>query len=200
MNGSTGDSKKTDRRVIKTKRAIKNALAELLDEKDVNDITVSEIARLADINRKTFYNYYDGIYSVIDEIQNEIADRFDSALGEIDFKNDMRDPYSIFEKLASVINMDMDFYIQVLRMRGSERLMDKIVEMLKAKTKQAFVEKVNFDSRKVDVMLSYAFSGLLAVYTEWLNNGRTQSIEEISEIVSVMCLGGFNGFVSELRG
>jgi len=55
-------AKKIDRRVVKTKKAIHNAFAKLLTEKELNDITISDIAELADINRKTFYNYYAGIY------------------------------------------------------------------------------------------------------------------------------------------
>ena len=68
MNSQT---KPVDRRVIKTKKAIRIAFAKLLSKKDLNDITVSDIASLADINRKTFYNYYSGIYMVIDEIEND---------------------------------------------------------------------------------------------------------------------------------
>lgn len=52
--------KKTDRRVIKTKKAIHMAFVKLLSQKSVNEITVKDIADEADINRKTFYNYYSG--------------------------------------------------------------------------------------------------------------------------------------------
>ena len=84
------EKKKTpDRRVVKTKRAIKGAFARLLTEKNINDITVSDIAALADINRKTFYNYYAGVYEVVDEIENDIVSRFDEMLTEIDFKNNI---------------------------------------------------------------------------------------------------------------
>ena len=54
-------TKSVDRRVIKTKRAIRNAFAKLMVEKDINDITIIELAEAADINRKTFYNYYSGV-------------------------------------------------------------------------------------------------------------------------------------------
>ena len=190
--------KTVDRRVIRTKKAIREAFAKLLTEKDINDITISDIAELADINRKTFYNYYDGIYQVVDEIENEIIGRFDAVLGEVDFRRDMENPYIIFEKLAAVINMDMDFYVQLLQMRGSQSLVTKIVEMLKQKTKALLIEQVNFDEQKVDIMLNYAFSGMIAVYQNWLSTDRRQSIEEISGIVSTMCLNGFNGLVGEV--
>ena len=193
------DKEKTvDRRVIRTKKAIREAFAKLLTEKDINDITISDIAELADINRKTFYNYYDGIYQVVDEIENEIIGRFDAVIGEVDFRRDMENPYVIFEKLAAVINMDMDFYAQLLQMRGSQSLVTKIVDMLKQKTKALLIEQVNFDEQKVDIMLNYAFYGMLAVYQHWLSTDRRQSIEEISSIVSTMCLNGFNGLVGEV--
>ena len=99
-----------DRRVIKTKRAIRLAFARLLSEKDINDITVSDIAGLAEINRKTFYNYYAGVYMIIDEIENDIVETFGTVLGEINYSDELKDPYSIFEKLTSIINTDMDFY------------------------------------------------------------------------------------------
>lgn len=42
--------KKIDRRVLKTKRAIYNAFVELLSEKEINHITITDISKKADIN------------------------------------------------------------------------------------------------------------------------------------------------------
>lgn len=52
----------TDMRCIKTKKAIKNALANLMTEKDISQITVTDISELAMINRKTFYAHMWGIF------------------------------------------------------------------------------------------------------------------------------------------
>lgn len=45
---------KADRRILKTKKAIYEALVELMQKKKLNSITVTELAAQADINRKTF--------------------------------------------------------------------------------------------------------------------------------------------------
>ena len=82
--------KKPDRRVLKTKKAIRNALAQLLAEKELEEITVKEVADTADINRKTFYNYYAGVHQVIDEIENEIISTFDQAIREVDARRDIK--------------------------------------------------------------------------------------------------------------
>lgn len=43
---------KADRRILKTKKAIYEALVELMQKKKLNSITVTELAAQADINRK----------------------------------------------------------------------------------------------------------------------------------------------------
>ena len=52
------EEKKEDLRVRKTKRNIKHALAQLLQTKPLNKITVTEIAKTAEINKGTFYLHY----------------------------------------------------------------------------------------------------------------------------------------------
>ena len=65
--------KKTeDRRVKRTKKALRDCLFQLLDEKTVEEITVKELTAMADINRSTFYFYYKDIDDMIMQIQNEI--------------------------------------------------------------------------------------------------------------------------------
>ena len=105
-------NRKSDLRVIKTKRAIHTAFAELLTEKDVDDITVTDIASRAIINRKTFYNNYRGVYELVDELENEVIRTFDTAMQGIDF---VENPYAVFMKLTEIINSDMDFYGALLR-------------------------------------------------------------------------------------
>ena len=52
------ENKPSDRRTLKTKKAIFQAFSELLKEKELRKITVQEIVDKADISRVTFYKYY----------------------------------------------------------------------------------------------------------------------------------------------
>ena len=61
----------------KTRKLIKAAFAEMLSEKrTMDDITVTELVKRADINRGTFYIHYDDIYAVAEDYENELIDRF----------------------------------------------------------------------------------------------------------------------------
>lgn len=68
---------KTDLRIIKSRRAIKEAFLELMKEKGYNNITITDIAQKALINRKTFYMHYDSKQTLYDEICNELITMLD---------------------------------------------------------------------------------------------------------------------------
>ena len=55
---------KTSRKVLRTQRLIRKILAELLESKELKDITVQEIADMANFSRTTFYNYYKNVYDI----------------------------------------------------------------------------------------------------------------------------------------
>lgn len=191
----TPDKHATDRRVIRTKKAIKSAFARLLTEKDINDITISDIAAVADINRKTFYNYYSGVHEVIDEIENDIISHVDEALTDIDFKSSLESPYRIFEKLTAVINTDMDFFGYLLSMNSNVSLSSKIVELLTMKVRTILKQSIEIEDDRLDLMLVFMISGMVAVYKQWFNSDRSEPVDELSRRMNVLAFKGLNGFL-----
>ena len=186
----------TDRRVIKTKRAIKNALMHLLNDRDINDITISDIAAQADINRKTFYNYYSGVHEVIDEMEDEIISHVDEALTDIDFIDNLENPYLIFEKLTSVISTDMDTFGYLLGMNTNVGLLSKMVDLLKAKVKSVILPVVELDELRLNLMLEFMITGMVAVFKRWFNSDRRASIDEISRQMNILAFKGLNGYLN----
>lgn len=73
----------TNRSVLRTKKAIRQAFIELLSEKkSIERITIIELTDKANIVRSTFYSHYDDIYAVAKEIQKEIADALSDTLNK----------------------------------------------------------------------------------------------------------------------
>lgn len=189
------ETKKLDRRVAKTKKAIRNAFAKLLSEKNINDITIQDIADTADINRKTFYNYYSNIYQIVDEIENEIVTAFSKAIQDVDFNRDMNEPYVIFSKLNTIINSDIDFYAHLVKVDSNFCLFSKIVTALKDKVKESFSSQIVIEDSKLEFMIDYISAGMVAVYQIWFNSGRKISIETLAEQVGIMTFCGVKGML-----
>lgn len=190
-------TKPVDRRVIKTKRAIRNAFAKLMTEKDINDITVRELAATADINRKTFYNYYSGVYQVAEDIERDVLQSYETLLGNVEFRRSMDAPYTLFERFSKLINMDPEFFGCLLTMNGSNSLITRIMRLLKEKTCEKMVAQMDIEPKKADVMIDYVLSGMLSVYQHWFGSDRSVPLDEISRIISTMSFGGINGVLNE---
>ena len=47
-----------DRRIVKTKRNLKEALIAMLDKEDFEHISITELCRKAEVSRITFYSHY----------------------------------------------------------------------------------------------------------------------------------------------
>ena len=71
-----------DRRVRKTERALRTALAELITKKELRHITVQELADRADVHRATFYLHYRDVYDLYEQTGREILSRLREILSE----------------------------------------------------------------------------------------------------------------------
>ena len=63
-----GIENKEDRRVRKTKKALREGLIELLNEKSIQSITVRELTDKVDIHRSTFYANFKDVYELYNHV------------------------------------------------------------------------------------------------------------------------------------
>lgn len=186
---------KTDRRVTKTKRAIKNAFVKLLSEKDFNNITVKNIADEADIDRKTLYNHYGGIYEIRDELENDFIILLEQAINELDFENNIKNPQHIFEILTDILNTNLELCGYLMQMDAHSHIVRKINGLLISKVRSA-IEKssVISASENIDLCAEFITSGLIAVYQRWFNSQRLKPLGEISRDAGRLVLYGLKDF------
>lgn len=163
---------KIDRRIIKTKRAIFTAMIKLMAEKDINKISVKEVADSADINRKTFYNYYTGVYQLVDEIENGIVEYFSERLKNTDLKKVIEDPSILFDNLHETINKHIEIVEALFASKGNSSLIDKVVNKLIEITSDEAVLQFKTDPSKTETIIRFIFSGEIAVYQAWYHSGK----------------------------
>lgn len=188
--------RKVDRRVIKTKRAIRKAFIELLTQKHINDITIKDIADVADINRKTFYNYYSGIHELLEEMENDMVEKFENTLSDFDFRRDIHRPGGTFLKLSESIDEEGELYQRLFRSKSNSHIVEKVTKVIVEKTINFLQEKYDIDRDVISVATIFVSGGLMSVYQNWIDSDRQMSIDEISEILSDMMENGVSSVVS----
>lgn len=188
---------KVDRRILKTKKAIRKALIKLLSEKDLSNITITKIAQEADINRKTFYHYYDSVYQVIDEVEDDIVNSFDSIVSHINLKRDLKKPTWIFESLTQIIDNDFDFYSDLMKTEkfGNLKLIAKLSEAFKQRVKENIPDDLFEDDFSLEMTIDYVIAGMMEVYQEWLKKPNTVSLEDLSKKMSIITFSGISGLI-----
>lgn len=82
--------KTKDLRVVKTKKAIYQALTHILKNKSLTDINVSELCRQAGVNRGTFYFHYEEVGDVFKEFFEEVI---------LDLQESYKEPYKYISAL-----------------------------------------------------------------------------------------------------
>ena len=72
-----------DKRIRRTKKLLRQALTRLMQQKDFQSITVTDVVREADINRGTFYAHYRDVYDLREKIESEMIADFRGMIDDI---------------------------------------------------------------------------------------------------------------------
>lgn len=171
----------------------------MLSEKNINDITIKDIADKADINRKTFYNYYNGIYDLTGEIENSIIDSFEQVLRNTNINELLHNPYSMFEALTRIINSNLDFYQHLISIESNSNLVSKLFKSLKTRAKEVISQYTLLDDATLDIVLDFVVSGMFTVFQHWFNSSREHSIDDLAKIVATLSFNGINGLLQDFE-
>ena len=194
---SVQDARRTDRRILRTKASIQGALLHLLAQKPLTEITVTELSQAANVNRKTFYNYYSDVSMVLDEIENQIVAEFREALAGLRFQEMTDDPTKGFLALARLIYTDLDLYDGIFAADSMNSLLSKIVLVLKAYLLDAVRRQVRMDEELLEFLIDYSVAGTVAAYRRWFENGKNGSLEDLSRQVSRIAFLGIVGLLQD---
>lgn len=171
-----------DKRIKKSKAAIKKALADLVIEQGFDKLTISDIAKRADINRKTFYNCYPDVYAVIDEIEDDTVAQFVLLLSDIDFTKGVPDPMLLYGKISYIMNKDLPLFDALVN-KNNEKLTKKLVVSVSNRTQKRLCELYDVDADTAHIISAFLINGLFSVFGMWISEGKKQPIDEVAWLV-----------------
>jgi len=179
-----------DRRQKKTKLAIENALLDLMQNKPLNAITVSELSERADINRKTFYNHYDSIEQVLEGINQKMWGIILDALPEKITINNEIEIYHLLLDLTQQLEPHKEILRQVSRTSNNFSFTEYFKEQLLPYFERNLLS-YHINPAITPFMNSYIFSGISSLYYEWLDNNALDASQ-----IALLC---YNLIISAIR-
>ena len=173
------DKKKENRRVRMTRRLMKDAMLDLLEERDLSGISVTAICEKADVHRSTFYHYYTEPSDLLREIEQDILEQIPSLPLPLDQQEE--------EGLLQVTTAFFDFVREnekVFRILFSESVnadfSSKMVDVLCLKQMSGVVYRDEQSSRYLKLFIA---NGAVGMLREWITSGFPVSSREIAEMM-----------------
>ncbi len=155
---------------------IEKVFIKLIQKYEINEISVSDICKLAEINRSTFYANYLDIYDLADKVKEKMFHDFLELYQEekvlkkhsynylpmfTDIKNNQ-----IFYKTLFKLNFDFSYYYYI-HIEYEETI------------------KVLGTTKNIDYHIEFFTAGIIAIIKKWLYNGCKESPEEMVEILNL---------------
>lgn len=185
-----------DLRVIKTRRLIKNALIELMAEKEVSSITITELSEKALINRKTFYRHYNTVAEVVTEIENEILSEFAEALRNAN--KSCLDVGVLVSDISELLMRRRDYFAKMTKLNPELFSKGRIKAMLR-RTFEVVLRNSGAitDRETLDAVSQFTVSGVLSLYSDWFDNGCRSDLYHAAEVAKRLLTSGLSAYVSD---
>lgn len=184
-----------DRRVRRTRTLIKNAFIELLKEKDLSALTITELTHKADIDRRTFYLHYSCIEDIVVDIEKEAMDALHQLLLSMtDFNIS-----SFFDGLSNIITENIDFFRIVTENDNYHRFIAKCKSLLKSVIKDQFFSSSTLSEEDFDIYCEYVSSGIVGIYCNWLISDSAMTLEELTHKAEIAVLDSWNLIINSSK-
>ena len=162
-----------DRRVLRSKLALKEALLSLMASKSFSQISITEIVERANYNRGTFYTHYVNKEALLDEVMGELLEELIAAF---------RAPYDQVElfKVKEMPATAVKIFEHIYSRRGEYSVLfqSDVLPMVKEKMFSA-VKRISNEDLEHDtsgqinqeLMQAYSMNALMGLVFHWIEGG-----------------------------
>ena len=180
--------KKMNRKRAYSQRVIQEAFLELSKDQLINKITVTDICRVADVNRTTFYSNYDDVSDLVQSIVSELHQKLNAIMSQYD----RMDKEEFYIALLSTIKENAALCLIMPQLSEREFKAMKIDFSFPMKARNRRIHKD--DSGRFNIATEYIMWGTGLVIVKWLRRGMRP---EIPILAKQLC--EINGFLMRIN-
>lgn len=178
-----------DRRKQKTRESIKKAYFQLIQQKPDRRVTIVELTKLANIDRKTFYLHYNSIEEILDKFCDEIVDEFLRQLGKTEFFSDPLRLKIVFDILNGILEEDIDRF-RILAFQDNLIFWEKIHNILVKSIADMYCDRVNISKAELNSYCDFFVSGIIRLYQNYLKCPEENNAFQMQNIIIDIAMHG----------
>lgn len=187
---------KGNRRTLYTKRTIKESLIKLLQTKEIHQVTVTDICKMADINRGTFYAHYKDAYDLLQSMEDELFAQISKYIYETPSENyyDL-----LLLNVLELIAENKELCKILLCRHRDNKLLDKLIFIAnKADLEHIYNASNEFNKSYSNYYIRFIVGGCIAIIETWLENDLPESPEEVVKIINSVSILS-NNYITNLN-
>lgn len=171
-----------DVRARYTQMIIEKNFIELLRAKRLSKITVKELCELSEINRSTFYKYYEDVYDLFDKMLEKVRTEFRTII----LKINKQGREQAFTELLEKIKENKDVYITLIEeQRGLDGTFDEIFgEFFCELTRLSENAFSDIPKEKQIWVLHYLVWGCSGIVHCWVKSEMKAPIQDVVKMIS----------------
>lgn len=150
---------------------IEKAFIQLLQDKEISEITVSEICKITELNRSTFYANFMDVYDLADKLRVKLENDFGRLFSERDELTEHTGALKMFKHIKD----NQLFYKTYFKLGYDEKNQVMIYDTERAQK--------DFDNKHIKYHIEFFRNGINAIIKMWLNGGCVETPEEMAEII-----------------
>ena len=188
---------KNESKYFNTAILFDEALLYLLEKKDIEYITVSEICTKAGVNRSTFYLHYESINDLVEETLEYMNKKFNACFSENEEEFINKIKILSLEELNFVNEKYLTPYLNFIKENkkifkasfNSPNGM-RVIKKYNFLNKCVFnpiLERFDISENERKYLITFYINGIMAIVKEWINNGCEDSIKDIENII-IKCI------------
>lgn len=190
--------KHIDRRIVRTRRAIHLAFIELLTETDYDKITITALAKKADIDRKTFYTHYSSIDELFEDVIRQQTERSLEGLMLTDLLND---PSRFVKKylyaIQAAVPLSQDQRANLLGHIPMHKFMQYGTAIARERIFNTN-ENLSVEAKRyINVIVEFYLGGIFHAYALWLSGHTELTLDEVIELISINVAEGLTGLMGQ---
>ena len=187
-----------DRRIKYTKKMIKDTFLNLLEKKDISNITVTEICSLSDINRGTFYRYYMDVYDLLKNIEQEFIDEIKNS-PSIERMQD-HSIYSFTKGILSIFENNKKLVRILFNTDNNVYFLNEVLDVAYEKCMTRWGnEQPEIKGKELDNAVVFIFNGALGVINYWIKNDFEESSDDIAKYIEMYCIHGARKYIPKSK-
>ncbi|MGI6072925.1 MAG: TetR/AcrR family transcriptional regulator [Lachnospiraceae bacterium] len=173
--------KKEDRRTKMTKRMLKDALIEMLREKDIYRISVRELCEKADVNRTTFYKYYGSQFDLLIDMENDMLDFISKAI-----KHNETNQEKIIVAVCRYLEDNIQFARLIINNNVDPAFAHKLFSL--DTIKESTQKRITGSRSEAEFEYIYNFLtyGTFSTICVWLNKEERETPEAFAKLINQM--------------